>query len=496
MDPRRPKIRKVDSKPHHPITEHSLTSKLQACDLCYRKRIKCDGQTPRCSHCQIYECQCTHKAARRPKKAPRSRLGASGESSKSTQNPASATFPTTVDSDPNTIFSTTTNGSASPCNMDLFQHDFAAPLQMQLPPERQVRQVIETYLADVNSILPLFDPQQLTRTVDRWYHSPIHRSRTSWAVINITLAMAQHCSFGQAGTANSHSPDSSVTNCLNKAQSALTEMLMGDVKLENLQVVLGLVIVFQSTSNIKPAIFLISTALRLCQLLGVHRNDSECYRNADARTVLQIRRVFWISYTLDRNLAFRTRQIPIQQDTEVSIELPPITPDEDDAGFVSTSELHQPGFNVFRAHVELSQIQGLVCDALFSVSSQQLSSDERMFTYQSIRLLLDDWKSRIPAALFAKALLKTQSHLPCLRGYMCMLYGTIVACLGQLCQVTSMDFRWVDQLRNYGRSMTTGQGKPCFPPPLPQGWTTLVQECRELMPLFNSIEDKGPAFIW
>jgi hypothetical protein len=367
---------------------------------------------------------------------------------------------------------------------------------MELPAEGLVRQMIDTYIANINSILPLFDPQQLTQTVDQWYSSPTQRSCTSWAVINVVMGMVQYCSFGQVDFFHDDFSVGSVPDCLSKAQSALTEILMTDVELANLQVVLGLVIIFQSTSDIRPAVFLVSTALRLCQVLGIHRSDSDFYGNTTPRGALQLRRVFWIAYILDRDIAMRIRQAPIQQDTDINIELPPKKPDQDAAGFVSTSGMHQHGFNVFRAHVELSQIQGYVYDALFSVRSQQLSPSDRAARCQAIRLLLKDWKSRIPAALSPEALSQTQKYLPCIPRFLCMLYGTVVTCLGQLCQVNSMDLRWVDQLRCYGRSITVGLGEPCLPPPQPQGWNALVNECREFMPLFISVQDKGPAFIW
>jgi hypothetical protein len=367
---------------------------------------------------------------------------------------------------------------------------------MELPAECHVRRLVDTYLADINSILPLFDPHRLTRIVDRWYDSPSQWTRLSWAVINVVMGIAQHSSFGQVNSSHVDSSVGSVSDCLNNAQSALTEILMGDVEVASLQVILGLVIIFQGTSDIRPAVFLISTALRLCQVLGLHRGDSELYGNSTPREALQLRRVFWIAYILDRDIAMKIRQAPVQQDADIGIELPPQEPDEDAAGFVSTPEMYQNGFNVFRAHVELAQIQGYVYDAVFSVRSQQMNPGDKAAIFHAIRLMIKDWKGRIPARLSAETLAQTQSYLPCISKFLCMLFGTVVTCLGQLCQVNSMEFRWVDQLRNYGRSVTVGLGASCFPPPLPDGWDALVNECREFMPLYNSVQDKGTAFIW
>jgi len=383
-------------------------------------------------------------------------------------------------------------------NTNFSSHSSPMPTQMDLPAEGFVRQLIEIYLVNINSILPLFDPQAINQAVEEWYNRPSQRSRTVWAMINMIMANAQYCNFGQVGAGIDHVDFSigSVTDCLSKAQSVLSDILMGDVELANLQVLLGLVIVFQNTPDIRPAVYLISTALRLCQLLGIHRSDSDFYSNATPREALQMRRVFWIAYILDRGIAMRIRQPPIQQDTDINIEMPARKPDEDTAGFVSTPELYNSGFNLFRAYVELSQIQGHVYDALFSLRSQQLTPSERAARCQTIRLSLKEWKLRMPKILGAEAVAQSQNCLPCIPKFLCTMYGIVVACLGQLCHVNSMDFQWIDQLRTYGRSITLGLGEPCLPPPQPQGWNALVNECREFMSLFVSIKDKSAAFIW
>lgn len=40
----------------------------QACDLCYTRKLKCNGQQPRCSNCIIYARECTHIAQSRRSK--------------------------------------------------------------------------------------------------------------------------------------------------------------------------------------------------------------------------------------------------------------------------------------------------------------------------------------------------------------------------------------------------------------------------------------------
>jgi hypothetical protein len=104
-------------------------------------------------------------------------------------------------------------------------------------------------------------------------------------VINVVIAITQYFSSGHVEFGHADFV-SSVPDCLNKALSALTEILMGDVELSNLQVVLGLVTVFHATLDMKPAVFLISTGLRLCQILGIHRSDSDFYKSSTPRDAI------------------------------------------------------------------------------------------------------------------------------------------------------------------------------------------------------------------
>jgi hypothetical protein len=110
--------------------------------------------------------------------------------------------------------------------------------------------------------------------------------------------------------------------------------------------------------------------------------------------------------------------------------------------------------------------------------------------------MLKEWKDGIPVTLTATSLSLNRGFLSYTTTLLCMMYGTVVTCLGMLCQVDAMDFGWVHRLRDYARSITAGIEEPHVPPPQPQGWNALVNECREFIPLFISVRERGPAFIW
>ena len=54
------------------------------------------------------------------------------------------------------------SSSCFPWDTNSLNHNSAIPTQMELPAEGLVRQLIDAYLVNINSIFPLFDAQQLT----------------------------------------------------------------------------------------------------------------------------------------------------------------------------------------------------------------------------------------------------------------------------------------------------------------------------------------------
>ncbi|KAK6212428.1 hypothetical protein LQW54_005202 [Pestalotiopsis sp. IQ-011] len=148
--------------------------------------------------------------------------------------------------------------------------------------------------------------------------------------------------------------------------------------------------------------------MRFAQAMGIHRRD--CYEGIGIapEEAVQRKRVFWIAYVLDRHVALRARQAPILHDDDMDLDLPPetILPSDDSsvdqAGFISVND-DEGGklthFNLFRARVELAQIQSRVYDCVFSVRASRMDPDEAAQTARNIRLAIRNWKAKIPGQL-------------------------------------------------------------------------------------------------
>jgi hypothetical protein len=44
---------------------------VQACDMCRKKKIKCDGKMPSCSHCQNYKTECIFTQVEKKRNPPK-----------------------------------------------------------------------------------------------------------------------------------------------------------------------------------------------------------------------------------------------------------------------------------------------------------------------------------------------------------------------------------------------------------------------------------------
>lgn len=358
---------------------------------------------------------------------------------------------------------------------------------MELPPLPEVLPAVEKYLTTFNSVLPLFHPGTLLKSIHNWYLYPDQRDCASWAAINVVLALAYRGNdptdmFSTKATAE----------YLNKAQSVLTEVTVRGVSLINVQVLAGLVMLYQGAQDMGPPTMLVATALRLAHRLRLQsRRSSE---HLDASEALQRNRVFWIIYILDRDISMRIKQAPLQQDNDIDLDLPPEEPDEDEAGFVVSAD----GcfrLNFFRARVQLARIQGSLYDCLYSVRALT-TPETRADNMTQIRHMLDDWKFHVPQSFSPNAL--SQACSASMLRYFGILYGTRLSCMSLVSLAHSWDAGWMEKLQDYGYRAATGNAAMPVPlvAPLPEGWETLVNESREFMILTMSIEGKDAAFVW
>lgn len=358
--------------------------------------------------------------------------------------------------------------------------------RMELPPLHEVRSATESYLNTLNASLPLFHPGRLLQSINNWYAHPGRRNRKAWAAINVVLALAH-----RQTPPNEAMSSESAAYYLHNAQTVLSELIMGDADLLNVQILIGMVMLFQGTQDLKPATMLIAIALRLAHELGLHTRSAECL---DTSQTLERDRVFWIAYLLDKDISFRTSQPPVQREADIDLEWPSAEP-EDGAGNVYHANGTAP-FNFLRCRVDIARIQGEVYDFMFATLTGTIDDHQHNEGIVRLNHMLDKWLSSIPPPLRPSSVL--QVGQPYLCRSLAVLYSTHLACRNQVYRANAMASRWMQSLQSFGRTVT--QQGHVVPAPIPtpslRDWDQLVDETRGYMRLFWGVELRDQAFIW
>ncbi|KIV96633.1 hypothetical protein, variant [Exophiala mesophila] len=473
----------------------------KSCDFCYVRKIKCDTKQPRCSNCIAYAKDCTFgepSRRARPKRRKVSQLseedasnlhdrvrqleillGQSAERSKINekeddhQNVLQEPTPT----------STSTSTSNTPIPLGVIEDSSTAypgsSRTLDLPPLRQVLHTVHLFLEKSNSVLPLFHPDTLLELVHETYKVDArHRDPVAWAAINIVLALAHRQRLLGSSTIDQ------ALRYLSRAQSVLSDVVLKETELLNVQVLVGMVMLLQPAEDIQPAVILIATTIRLAHRIGLHNRASAAHVSPiEAR---QRARVFWLAYILDKDLSLRSRQPSIQRDDDIDLDLP--YPSEDkqcqpsghltdqNDGSVSTITFtadEAVKMNFFVSRIHLAVIQGGMYDYLHSTAAQKRSAEERSHALQSISSALEQWKLSTPLEFSQVEALQALS--PATLWFLGSLKAASLQCTTLLNQADAWNSEWVTSLRKCDNDGTI--------PELPPQWAQVVDEGRHLLVL-------------
>ena len=354
--------------------------------------------------------------------------------------------------------------------------DNTSPKVLNLPPLDLVLPVVQIYLRDFNTILPLFHAGTLLRLTHGFYNvGPPQRDPMVWAAINVVLALARRHYLVTGYDIPS------VTVCLSRAESVLSRLVLGDnIQLLNIQVLVGMVMLLQVAQDIKPALILIATTIRLAHEIGLH--DQTRSAHLDAPQIRQRAYVFWLAYVLDKDLSMRSKQPSIQIDDDINLELPSptvlqpskdwsdIDSSDDPLGVMTTTD-GVVKLNYFTARIQLATIEGAVYDYIHSARSRKRSPEERSHALQSVAFALEQWKASIPSEFTASA--GSRRVAPHILRFLRALHSTSLTCTTLIYQAHAWDVEWVASVRRYG-----SQG---IQPLLPPKWEVLVGEARDLL---------------
>ncbi|KAB5546938.1 fungal-specific transcription factor [Coniochaeta sp. 2T2.1] len=489
------------------VNELPRKSRRKACDLCFMKKIKCDRAKPLCSHCKIYgSASCTYTPLTRtpnPKAIPRSRadvletrlreLEARLKAFEGDNRPdqPDRTIPT---SNQNVII---TDATSLPPDLlaltpesltDFIGSEVSEPRSeggYALPPLRDILPSVSSYFNDANRVVPLFHEPTFMRMLRDWYPTPTSQLDPAiWAAINIVLALSRRHTYIDIS-----SPRGTLDVYVRNAQAVLNQLVTREEDLLGIQVVLGLAFIFYGTSDPKPATVLVATAVRLAHSLRI--NTLQGTNQLDPDIITQRQRIFWILYTLDRDVALRIRQPAMLHENDIDLELPEESPPDGVGIFFAENGT---SVNFFRKRVQFAWIQGKVYEWLFSVRAEKLPLATRDEHSKRLERALDQWHASLPAE-FKPDMLPHVSDLTTFRAFMVM-HFTRLQVLARVHHAYAYDSQWLETLRGFSQAVSEEHATPFPSSSLPDSFQSLVVRSRENMKLFALLPQQDLYILW
>ncbi|KAK1998396.1 fungal-specific transcription factor domain-containing protein [Colletotrichum falcatum] len=522
------------------------TSSLRrkACDLCFMKKIKCDMLKPACSNCVLYKAECKSTMVRRRAAPARERQqqrkqDAAGDPKRveelekrlarieeqlqhaidanirlASQVPASSPV-VTGSSAPLTGGGGLMGGLDSIDGLDLTDggdltdgldltycgdlgNGFSCstspgelvvdPQKLKLPPLESMMPVIEGFFNRYNAIMPLFDQETFMRMLSDWYSPSSQQSPAVWAAINMVLALGYRCSVKEVGNVESLADDQKMLHHMRNVQSAVSNLVTREEDLLGVQVLVGMVILFQGTKDPKPASVLIGTAIRLAHRMRLH--DKESMSFFPPEVARQRLRVFWMAYAMDKEISLKTRTPSFQLDADIDLALPDAWP-EDGAGMMAAKNGSR--FNIFRARVELSHLAGKVYDLLYSTRARKVSKQELQSRRARLGSMLDKWRDGIPVEFGMESVVGNVEELPAV--HMSLLYHNYFVATIMTQGIYLHNAEWMQSFSSYSQRVMAGQEDEGGRAELPGKWSECVSLSRGCMKLFVE-SPKTDCSIW
>jgi hypothetical protein len=251
-----------------------------------------------------------------------------------------------------------------------------------LPPKDRVLNLVEKSLQGFHPAYPLFDKARFMSVFDSLDTSVNDPGR--WACLNVVLALTSQF---QHGTAQDMEEDCETWGYFQTAFAVVGQLMTMHVTLWSVQALLGMALVIQGTPNQGPVSLLISAAMKLAHRMGLHKRCQN--PNISAAEIEERKRVFWIAYSLDKDLSLQMGQPLAQDDDDMDVELP----SEIDSSLIYPGESTRMNFFNFRAR--LAMIQGQIYKRLYSVKATKQAVAERVVAATELEAMLQSWRASV-----------------------------------------------------------------------------------------------------
>ncbi|KAJ9399508.1 transcriptional regulator family: Fungal Specific TF [Paecilomyces variotii] len=273
---------------------------------------------------------------------------------------------------------------------------------LELPDRKTVEEYVDVYNSTIfRLVFPVVNTTLFTETLNTAYGhghaNQYYQSASAKACIYSFLAF---CSVLNIRGPAYPAVDSE--GFALKAQCLLPQLLREPVSSDGLQTAVMMAIYELASGNTPTAASMSSLTARFIFMLGAHRNPSigdSISPSDDLRSLAtyHLRNLFWLCYSIDKDISLRTGQPPCISDSQCDLTLPAQYVDQFYARFDPESPRNNfPEVPLFPLDLRLSMIKSRAYDALYSVRALQKTDAELLRAIRELDADLERWRVSLP----------------------------------------------------------------------------------------------------
>ncbi|WYZ35345.1 hypothetical protein EsH8_I_001621 [Colletotrichum jinshuiense] len=249
-----------------------------------------------------------------------------------------------------------------------------------LPPWTEALSLVNAFFEQEHTALPLFHPPAFIAHLGQQYSGEPEKSPAWWTAFNAVLAISHRQRVEEGRSAEKELMWGYAANALDTC----LDILLRATQLMSVQALLILAWFFLGTPNPQPSFMLVANAIRLAHSIGLHRkNCGSSLSPIERATRIN---VFWLAFSLDRELSLRTGRPPVQDFGDFDVDLPDLRLQPD----FSNSSSSNASFNVFFAGTRLAVIQAKLYSEIYL--SEALQPDAIKEATRRLDRDLQDWR--------------------------------------------------------------------------------------------------------
>lgn len=268
-----------------------------------------------------------------------------------------------------------------------------------LPARDECLKLLKVFFNGFNQLIPLYLEESFMHLISNNPSPRPFEGNGLWASLNVALAIG-------SVTAASTTPSrmgAQAWGYLKNALSVTNELTMYNADSLSVQALLGMTLFFRGASNAQPSFSLLAAATRSSHALQLHRRRDNFQPNDDDddASTEQKKRIFWITYFMDKEFSLRSGRPSIQDDNVIDVDLPSETPLDG----IGTVLLAGPGVNTsrsvnsFRLMCDFSRLTGKLYAILRTAIAPETphDHDEVRRALDNLTEELEEWKDSLPS---------------------------------------------------------------------------------------------------